>query len=303
MENFEETFLARWIAGDASVEEINAFEKHEDFQAYLKIKEASKSLSFTKFDEDKALEEIKLKLQTKKKSKVIPLYKWAASIAACALLFFAFVYFNNLQTTYSSDLASMSKVELPDDSEMVLNALSKAKVNTKNWDADRSLSLTGEAFFKVERGATFTVETDLGKVQVLGTQFSVNTINDNSFIVKCYEGSVRVSYDAVEHILTKGMAVQLVNDVESSWTFTERQPIWLVKKETKLHKMPIEQVIVLLKRHYNVAFKNLKVLNLNTVFTGSFTNQNLEEALYSVLGTLGVDYELVNDNEVHLLSK
>jgi len=50
--------------------------------------------------------------------------------------------------------------------------------------------LFGKAYFDVDKGKTFTVKTDLGTVQVLGTRFDVES-RDSIFKVVCYEGSVK----------------------------------------------------------------------------------------------------------------
>ena len=49
-------------------------------------------------------------------------------------------------------------------------------------------------FLKVEKGKTFTVKTNYGEVEVLGTVFNVKS-RDYAFEVICYEGSVEVSLD------------------------------------------------------------------------------------------------------------
>ena len=303
MENFDDTFLARWMAQETSVEENEAFKTHPDYAAYLKIKQASDALSFSDFDEEKSFAVLTTKLSTAPKTKVVPLYAWIAGLAASVLLLFGLFFYNNSDNTYQTQIANVENIALPDNSTMILNATAKATVNTKDWEKERDLFLEGEAFFKVQKGKTFTVNTKLGKVQVLGTQFTVNTIDENLFIVKCFEGKVKVMFHEQEHILTAGKAIQWLNGAPNLWNFAEKEPSWLTNNETKLHNMPLNQVISVFKRQYPIEFSNLKVVNLDTRFTGTFTNKNVEEALYAVFGTLGVNYELLNKNEVRLLNK
>lgn len=300
MENFDDTFLARWIAGEASPDEIAEFKSHPDYKKYEQIKLASDSLSFTEFNEDKAFEQLKTKLKTPK-TKIIPLYAWIASIAACAVIAIGFLFFNNQSTTYTSAIAQQNQVNLPDDSMMILNASAEAKVNTKSWNENREVFLKGEAFFKVKKGSKFTVKTDLGSIEVLGTQFTVNTINKDLITVKCFEGKVKVVSDKGEVFLTKGMAFQYNKNRVEEWLFEGVSPNWLTTKETSLHKVPVAQVITLLKRQYNLKIQQQERISKDLLFTGNFSNTNLNKALYSVFSTLGVNYELIAKDEIRIL--
>ena len=69
MKKFNDSFLARWIVGEASAEEVNAFKSHADYKKYEKIRQASDALSFTEFDGDKALEQLKASLKKEKSKK------------------------------------------------------------------------------------------------------------------------------------------------------------------------------------------------------------------------------------------
>jgi len=57
---------------------------------------------------------------------------------------------------------------------------------------ERIIHLEGEATFKVLKGNSFTVLTPFGKVEVLGTVFTVKAAN-GLLNVQCSEGKVRVS--------------------------------------------------------------------------------------------------------------
>jgi len=302
MENFNDTFLARWIEGEASVEEIKAFKEHPDYSKYLKIKEASDSLSFASFNEEESFSKLKSKLVTPKKTKVVSLYSWIAGIAACAAILVGFMFFNQATTsTYSSPIAENSSINLPDGSIMVLNATAEAKVDTDNWDSKREVYLEGEAFFKVKKGSKFTVNTPLGNVQVLGTQFTVNTIDNNLLTVKCFEGKVKVTTPTKETLLTKGMGYQQTATDNDSWEFSGEHPSWFKNNQTTLHKVPVEQVVSLLKRQYNLEVKEQELINKDLIFTGSFSNSDLEKALYSVFTVLDVKYSLISENEIRIL--
>lgn len=300
MENFNDTFLARWIIGEVSSEEELAFKNHPDYAKYKLIKESSETLTFTEFDENESFEALKTKLTTKK-TKTNSLYKWIGSIAASAVIAVSFLIFKSQKTIYSSEIAQQNEVTLPDGSTMLLNALSTAKVATKSWNDNRTVFLEGEAFFKVKKGAKFTVKTNLGTIEVLGTEFSVNTVQKDLITVKCFEGKVKVTGTDGNALLTKGMAFQEHNKTIEEWSFEKASPDWLISKETNLHKVSVKQVITLLKRQYNLKIQQQEFIDTTLLFTGNFTNTNLKKALYSVFGTLGINYELISENEIRIL--
>jgi len=301
MKDFNDTFLARWMTGEASLEEISAFKKHRDYNKYQQIKEASESLSFVDFNEEIAFNRLKTKIAQKTKNTVI--YKWAASIAVCAVITISFTFLNNDITTYSSKIAKQKEFSLPDGSIVVLNASAEAKINKESWKENRTVFLEGEAFFKVKKGAKFTVKTKLGSVEVLGTEFTVNSLNKDLMTVKCFEGKVKVISSEGIALLAKGNAFQEHNKVIEKWRFENEAPNWLSSKETSLYKVSITEVITLLKRQYDLNIEQQEFIDTTLLFTGSFTNNDLEKALYSVFGTLNVNYKLVNKNEVRILSE
>lgn len=82
---------------------------------------------------------------------------------------------------------------LPDGSLVKLNKQSLAYYNSSVWFMNRKINLvSGEAFFEVNPGDKFTVETQMGDITVLGTSFNVN-VNDDNLRVACKTGSVKVT--------------------------------------------------------------------------------------------------------------
>jgi len=209
--------------------------KVPDYKKYLKIKEASNNLSFSNYDQDKSFSSLKSRLDNSKKTKktkVVSLYSWITAVAACAAIVVGFLFFTQSNTTsYASPIAQNSTISLPDGSTMILNATAEAKVDTENWEENREVFLEGEAFFKVKKGSKFTVNTSLGNVQVLGTQFTVNTVDNDLLTVKCFEGKVKVTTEeGKETFLTKGMGYQLNDTNINSWDFVNKSPSWYIQQ-------------------------------------------------------------------------
>ena len=92
-------------------------------------------------------------------------------------------------TTISTE-NNYEQVELPDGSIVKLNK--NSSITFDSFDQERTVSLSGEAFFDViESEKPFTVTTEIGSVSVLGTEFNVKSKGDE-FDVEVQSGEVEV---------------------------------------------------------------------------------------------------------------
>ncbi|WP_460671009.1 FecR family protein [Larkinella ripae] len=105
---------------------------------------------------------------------------WAAAMAGMVFLG-TLLYFFNRPTSpqYHTEYGQTQTITLPDGSEVILNAHSNLKLAT-DWQEGqtREVWLEGEAFFKVvqkQRPSRFIVHTSDLNVEVLGTQFNVDS--------------------------------------------------------------------------------------------------------------------------------
>lgn len=296
----DEIFLARWINNELSTEELEKFKQHPDFEQYKKIKIASDHLDVREYDIDTALGAVKNKTAKtiKKSSPVIKLYPYIAVAASLAIILTLFFY--NPNENFETAVGEKVTVTLPDGSEMILNADSKASFNEKNWDTERTVSLEGEAFFKVQKGKKFTVNTNNGKVWVLGTEFTVQSFN-TFFEVSCFEGKVRVVDSDNQRILTPGMMYRNIDNKVEDITFEEAEPSWK-NNSTTLKSVPFKYVIKKLEQHYAIEVK-ANTVDLNTIYTGTFPNDNKEVALKTVFSTLGIAYSISEDGKTVVLEQ
>ena len=94
---------------------------------------------------------------------------------------------------YETGIQAQSVVLLADSSEVTLNHNSALAVLGQDAVDGRSTTLAGEAFFRVRKtGTPFIVTTDLGSVQVLGTEFNVR-VRRGKMEVAVVSGRVRVT--------------------------------------------------------------------------------------------------------------
>ena len=218
--------------------------------------------------------------------RLIPAYLTAAA-AAIALLWF-FVFSGGDLVQVESPLAQSLETRLPDRSEVVLNAGSQLSYSDIRWEEKRQVQLKGEAFFRVEKGSLFTVETDLGTVRVLGTQFNVYAWKDQ-FRVTCTEGSVAVTYRDAQVTLAAGEEVRLINTGELRKGAGD-SPGW-IQGEFTFDGEPLWMVIDEVERQFGLRVRIDPTLAADTIST-QFVRGDPQDILDKISYTLNLEYTI-----------
>ena len=296
-----EKYMQKWLDGSLSEEELRVFEQTQDYEAVNKLDNALQAFKAPEFAIQKEL--VRLNDSKKPRAKVVqmtwihqPVLRIAAVVAMVILGYF--LLFNNSLTTIETGMAQKTELNLPDDSAVMLNASSSLAFNENNWDEHREVELTGEAYFKVAKGARFDVETSAGIVTVLGTQFNVK-VRENYFEVICYEGLVAVSSAKQKAELPPNHLFRIVNGkIYTDDGLKATAPSWIIN-ESSFTSLPFEQVIKEFERQYNVLITTNKV-DLEQLFTGRFTHDDISLALKSISLPLNLRYELEEDQHILL---
>lgn len=303
MEKFEN--ILKWLNNEMTDEELVAFRKTDDYNAYKNIVEEAKNINLTAVNEDVALEDFKARIanRTKRKAKVISFNRnLVFKIAASFVILFGISYFlfNFNQKTLKANYAENKTFILPDESTVTLNAVSQITYSNTSFNKNRQLKLDGEAYFSVKKGSTFNVKTEQGNIAVLGTKFNVKS-RENSFKVFCYEGRVAVTHNNTKIILTKGEGVQLTknNILQKLQNAETAMPLWLFN-ESYFNEEPYSEVLAEFERQFNVKIIS-KAINTDVLFTGGFSNDNLNSAIKSITLPLNINYT-IKVNEI-ILSK
>ena len=289
----QENFLAKWLNNELSEEELQAFKKTPEYDSYRRIVEASGQLEAPVFDTEQAWSDFQGRKENRTGKVVVmrPAQKFMRIAAAIALLFaISYFYINSLDETISTEYAQRETVILPDASEVILNAGSEISFSKKKWDQNRNIDLEGEAFFKVAKGKKFTVSTEIGTVTVLGTQFNVEQ-RQGFFEVTCYEGLVSVQYDTRETRLKAGSSFIAFNgQIVESEELETVEPSW-VNDESSFKSIPLKFVLAELERQYDI---EVTTEGIDTVqlFTGTFSNTNLNLALESISAPYQINYNI-----------
>jgi transmembrane sensor len=139
-----------------------------------------------------------------------PAYSFAIAAVVLAAISIVWIRSSSLKI-YETMKGQHSAITLQDSTEVALNYLSELKVSRSLFEKARYVALKGEALFQVRNNGTpFIITTDIGTIQVLGTQFNVR-VRENKMEVAVLSGTVKVSVnkDGADSsiILTKGQIV------------------------------------------------------------------------------------------------
>ncbi len=235
----------------------------------------------------------------------------AASIAV--ILIALFVWLNKPNEQIITTIFGETKhISLPDGSLVILNANSTLTYPT-HWRnrQTREVELKGEAFFKVKKSERkdqkFVVNTEKAGIEVLGTQFNVNT-RRNNFQIVLNSGEVSVYQNNME----EDERGRILLSPGEMLTFEEQQGVFLKQpvdtvlytawKDNKfiLKQTPLNDIIRILEDNFNYTIIVRDSALLKKEFVGTFPKDD-PDILFSTFSTsLGVE---VNGNTIIFKNK
>ena len=293
-------YIKEWLDGTLGKEEKEKFEKTETFKEIKKISDATKSFGPPEYNVESELNRFNQFKSGKGKTVTINWQKTILRVAAMLTIviggYFYITYFWPVSIETTS--AEKSTIFLPDSSEVILNASTEVSYNKKRWRNYRKVELNGEAFFKVNKGSKFEVETSAGTVTILGTQFNVKHRKD-FFEVVCYEGQVSVNSEIGYGELTAYHSFRIINGKVIKEQFRNKiEPSW-INNESSFTSIPFRHVIGEFERQFNVKVTT-KDLDMNKLFTGRFTHDNMVLALKSITIPHNISYKIKGEKHIIL---
>ena len=261
---------------------------------------------------------------------------WAASVAAAVIIvaLLALNHTNNKQVLKNELAAnvvttrpgSKSKVQLPDGTQVWLNADSKISYKNNFLGDIREVTLSGEAFFDVVKDKTrpFIIHTGSIDLKVLGTAFNVRSYpNEKTTETSLIRGSVEIllhNNPDKKYILKPNEKLVVNNSItkaagsknQDENTGQDQQIMTLSKIlfdkqdssniETRwtndlldFDGTPFANIVTELERLYKVRFiiKDEKLKQVR--FTGVFSNKSLDEVMEALRISGQFQYKFKND--------
>ena len=216
----------------------------------------------------------------------------AAAAAVLALLVYSLAGGAEITIQAQAGLANVH--QLPDQSTIQINDGSKITYNKNKFNESRNVFLTGEAFFQVTKGSQFIVQTNMGTVEVLGTSFNVFN-HGHQFRVTCKTGKVKVAHGNNTLILTAGEEARLTDQDKLMKVIANDNNLSWLEGTFRYEATPLAEVIAELERQFNITIHISESLK-QTLYTGFFLDQDLEQALSSVFWPLKMQYNQEENN-------
>jgi hypothetical protein len=186
-------------------------------------------------------------------------------------------------------------LQLPDGSDVWLNAASSITFPNIFTGPERKVRVTGETYFEVTHDPTrpFIVSKDEMHVQVLGTKFNINAYDDESDLrVTLLEGEVNVSKAGIHESLRPGQQarlrggdIRLLNQVNTDEVMAWKNGLF------EFNETDIQTIMRQVARWYNVEVEFNGVVTQH--FNGSIQRQvNVSKVLKMLEKTGGIRFTI-----------
>jgi transmembrane sensor len=267
-------------------------------------------------------------LRTKPKTKKLYEQNWlqiAASIALVVLFGWTFTQtdfwksntFSKATETENNSSQPMT-LKLSDGSTVILKKGSKLQVSDDFGEQNRTVFLTGEAFFDIKKDPQrpFLVYAGGIVAKVLGTSFNVRAYhNEGKTLVSVRTGRVTVYQEEKPNIRTRVHSDQILLTPNQQVIFEKKaeklvktlveKPVILQSEEEFIfdyEETPISKVLNQLEKAYGVKIVFDAELLANCNLTASFSNEPLYDKMDIICETIQAHYEIA-DGQIVIYSK
>jgi transmembrane sensor len=236
---------------------------------------------------------------------------WWWKMSAAVFLFvagswLAVFVLSTSESEYATNFSGKKTIQFSDGTEIVLNANSKLKTKSSwRFAPAREVWLEGEAFFSVvshpdePKIKQFVVHTKDLDVNVLGTQFNVNT-RKNTTRVYLNEGKVQL---ALKETLTDNTLAMIPGD------FVDYSSEAKVKKDVKrklpsevvtswksgyfsFNQTPLSEVIEMVEATHGIKISVSNPTLLKETVTGKVPSENINELVKSMTSLFNLSYSM-----------
>lgn len=295
--------------------EIRTQPENKDLYKKLKLAWAliSSSKEMPEDDIEKSYQELQKRLKVHDSKKLIFTLSRYAAVLIIVLGITALTFYmgriydsnsekRNLYTKVVADYGQISKVILPDNSIVWLNSGSTLTYNNNFSVDNRNLILSGQAFFEIQKNRKLPLLLNAKNIQVrvLGTKFCVNAYPEEDNVKVILEtGKVELSVSKIgseRYIMFPGQIAMYSSNGDSIKIEETDANDFISWKDGELvfKEMPLEEVLRILERRFNIEFIKNSPKIKKSVFTATFKNETLTEILDFISFSTQIDYKLDN---------
>jgi ferric-dicitrate binding protein FerR (iron transport regulator) len=263
-----------------------------------------------------ALERVNERIGFPKKQIRLSGYKFYRRIAAVLIPIFlmagGYLYYEstkNMLIEIAVAYGEEKHLFLPDSSEIWMNAGTTVKYPAKFDKSQRTVYLSGEAYFSVKKdaGKPFIVQTKDLSVKVLGTKFNVKAYPDESKTTTTLtSGKIEVNTSLTKEALILNPNEQLTFDNQTSKINIETIPsdettAW-VSGQIIFANASFKDILQTLERRFDVSFETTIALPDGNYTVKFLKNDSLEHVL-NVLKEIAGDFSYKITSNKIVISK
>lgn len=308
----EDETLSIWLKDSKQNQEY--FDIHNSLWFDTKVKRLSKHADNVFIGISAAIQREDVSSESKyqiQKRKIRSSYMWRGIAAALVLLVASVYIFINMDNSKEQLVAQSiqsvkkslptgqkMKIFLPDGSTVWLNAESSITYPERFDDENRIVTLTGEAFFDVNKDPLkpFIVKTQNMDITVLGTKFNVNNYQGEVTDVALESGKVMISAGSkkTKYLLAPGEGISINGKSGKTIRYDVDPKLAFQWKDGMIYfdKADFNEVINRLSRWYGVDFIVENYNGDDWVYSAEFKNDYLNNILQSMSFTKGFQYEI-----------
>lgn len=277
-------------------------------------------------------EKIRLEIHTRIRQKIAvspstgkirSLIAWKIAASIIILLCFGYFTYHTLNTTQdvqyltqTTEKGQKATITLSDGTVVQLNSKSSITFPVKFSKLTRTITLTGEAFFKVNKDPDkpFIVTSGNLETTVLGTSFNIRVYPEDPTIeVTVASGRVKVEsiMDHSQKKSSKNSSLSILT--QNQQAIFNKISHTLEKRDIDLHQYLAwkEGVIILnnttvyeaskiLERWYNVEFEFANEDIKHYIINGEFRSDKLVNLLENIKFLTGIEYQAKSNNRIIL---
>ncbi len=190
---------------------------------------------------------------------------------------------------------------LPDGSKVSLNVQSGFTYHPYWWRFSRKINFEGEAFFDVQQGSVFQVQSAIGKTIVMGTSFNIFSRN-GTYRVNCVTGKVKVvSPGNEEAMLLPSFSAEILPDGKinvSKFSDKLKATDWM-DNIFSFTSVPLIHVFGEVERQYNIEIET--TVSPDLIYTGHFQGKReVDEVLDLLCKPFGLKFEKISERKYRI---
>lgn len=232
------------------------------------------------------------------------LLRIAAILIAClGIGWFTIHYVYQPELIVSTGPAELTRVVLPDGTNVFLNSSSELIYKKNLNDHERVVHLKGEGYFEVHRDPLrpFIIYTGSVTTEVLGTSFNLRYDEEEKFSeINVRSGQVRFGSTKKVTLATGEGAIQgLQQDAIQVIKARANADSWKTKVLI-FENATMKEVVRDIEKYFSIKIEVTNASLLACHFTGRFTDPGWEDVLNVITYSLNVQYTLRNN--IYILS-